>query len=202
VIATTGDGAAVMVAFGKLFPFTYLLCLSHALHLAVSDIIYNKRAQSAFNFVVHNESSDEGETSDTESATESMNEEDAMATDDPEENDVNDTNYGDVITRMRKIIKIFRRSSYNNDILQKKIVEEFDKELSLILDTPTRWNSLLESAARFLRVVDCIKESLLHPRINEPFLWSDGDTKLLRVSVIILFVFKNNFFVLFSFRRS
>ena len=41
VVASTTDGATVMEAFGRLmFPTLHQLCYAHALHLAVTDVVY------------------------------------------------------------------------------------------------------------------------------------------------------------------
>jgi hypothetical protein len=49
----------------------------------------------------------------------------------------------------------------NDDILQKYIQEEFGKELALILDVRTRWNSLLEMLERFYQVINATRKSLI-----------------------------------------
>lgn len=38
----TTDGARVMVKMGKLLPFIHQQCISHGLHLAVTDVLYKK----------------------------------------------------------------------------------------------------------------------------------------------------------------
>jgi hypothetical protein len=58
-----------------------------------------------------------------------------------------------------------------------------NKELVLINDTKTRWNSLHDSAIRFLSVIDCVVLSLDHKDINKSHLWSNNDTVRLRVSL-------------------
>lgn len=43
VFSITTDGAAVMVKMGKMVKPLHLLCLAHALHLAVGDLLYDKK---------------------------------------------------------------------------------------------------------------------------------------------------------------
>ena len=50
-------------------------------------------------------------------------------------------NIGPIITKIRKIVVMFRRSPTKNDILQKHVKDEFKKELTLIPDTKPRWSS-------------------------------------------------------------
>ena len=43
IVGTTGDGASLMVKFGKECPTFYQLCLSHGVHLGVCDTLYKKK---------------------------------------------------------------------------------------------------------------------------------------------------------------
>ncbi|GBO25373.1 hypothetical protein AVEN_24687-1 [Araneus ventricosus] len=50
--------------------------------------------------------------------------------------------YNDLFRKVRKVVKLFRRSPTKYDMyLQKYVKEDTGKELSLILDCRTRWNS-------------------------------------------------------------
>ena len=42
IVASTNDGSAVMKKFGHISPAINQLCYSHAIHLAITDILYNK----------------------------------------------------------------------------------------------------------------------------------------------------------------
>ena len=54
------------------------------------------------------------------------------------------SNLQDVVQKVRKIVKLFRRSPVkNDDHLQPYILENLGKEKMLFLDCKTRWNSLL-----------------------------------------------------------
>ena len=70
-------------------------------------------------------------------------------------------NIGPIITKIRKIVVIFRRSPTKNDILQKYVKDEFKKELTLILDTKTRWSSLLIMLERIYEIKNCVRKSLI-----------------------------------------
>ncbi len=70
--------------------------------------------------------------------------------------------YKDVIAKVRKVVKIFRRSPTKNDaVLQKYVLQEHGKDLSLILDCPTRWNSLLAMLSRFQQLASCVQKALI-----------------------------------------
>lgn len=56
---------------------------------------------------------------------------------------------------------MFKRSPTKNDNLQKHIRDEFKRELTLILDCKTRWNSLLAMLERFDKLVNCIRKNLI-----------------------------------------
>jgi hypothetical protein len=56
-----------------------------------------------------------------------------------------------LLYKIKTVVKLFRRSPTKNDeVLQKHVIDEFKKELTFILDTKTRWNSLLDMLARVL----------------------------------------------------
>lgn len=43
IFVSTSDGASVMLKFGRLALFESMTCYSHGLHLAVCDILYQKK---------------------------------------------------------------------------------------------------------------------------------------------------------------
>ena len=55
-----------------------------------------------------------------------------------------------LLKKVRETVKIFRKSSVRNNTLQKYVLIQEGKELELLLDCPTRWNSLEKMLARFL----------------------------------------------------
>ncbi|KMQ87683.1 crossover junction endonuclease mus81-like protein [Lasius niger] len=71
-------------------------------------------------------------------------------------------NYRDLIAKVRKAVKIFKKSPTKNDIyLQKYVQKEHGKRLELILDCKTRWNSLLNMLERFYNLRLCISKALI-----------------------------------------
>ena len=64
------------------------------------------------------------------------------------------------IKTVRKDVKFFRKSPKSNEFLQENIKKEFGKELKLILDVRTRWNSLYAMLERYVKVRMCVVKTL------------------------------------------
>ncbi|GBL93242.1 hypothetical protein AVEN_42681-1 [Araneus ventricosus] len=70
--------------------------------------------------------------------------------------------YNDLLQKVRKGVKLFKRSPTKYDMcLQKYVKEDTGKELSLILDCRIRWNSLLSMIERFHKLKVCIDKALI-----------------------------------------
>lgn len=66
------------------------------------------------------------------------------------------------VFKVRKAVLIFKRSpTSNDDVLQQYVKAEFGKELSLLLDSKTRWSSLWVMLERFQQLKDCVLKSLM-----------------------------------------
>jgi hypothetical protein len=68
--------------------------------------------------------------------------------------------YRQPISQIRNISKIFRKSPGRDCILQNYIKQDKGKELSLILDGKTRWNSLETMIERFITLKECVVVAL------------------------------------------
>lgn len=64
-----------------------------------------------------------------------------------------------------------------NSVLQEKIEGIHGKSLQLLLDVKTRWNSTERMLERFVKVYDCVKDSLRE--IGQPNLIADSDLTML-----------------------
>ena len=62
----------------------------------------------------------------------------------------------EVIRKVRTVVKMFRKSPFKGENLQKHIQVQLNTELKLILDSKTRWISLLEMIEIFERVEKCM----------------------------------------------
>lgn len=82
--------------------------------------------------------------------------------------------YSDVV---QKVVQIFRGSPTKDDMyLQKYVQEETGKELSLILECRTHWNSLLDMLDRFYSLKVCI-EKVLIDIVSDKNLLTKNSTK-------------------------
>ena len=75
--------------------------------------------------------------------------------------------YRTTINKVRNIVKMFRGSPTKNDSVLQKYVKEDHKgqELALILDCPTRWNSLIAMLNRFALLRTSIQKALIDLKI-------------------------------------
>lgn len=171
VVATVTDGASLMVKLGKETSPHHVTCYAHGIHLAVCDVLY-KKAKHTPSVPLTDENCS---GSDTESATEDEDEDE----DDSKQVEVTPVlspNLQNVVKKVRKTVKIFRRSPVkNDDNLQPFVLETFGKEKMLLLDCKTRWNSLLTMLERFYELRKEIKLALL--QLDIQFDLSDAELK-------------------------
>ena len=82
--------------------------------------------------------------------------------------------YHDLIEKVRKICRMFRKSPVrNDDFLQVEVRKDLNKEVKAILDCKTRWYSLLDMIRRFLKIHEPIKRALLS--MVKEFDFSESD---------------------------
>ena len=127
IVCSTTDGASVMVKYGKLLkPVMHLQCYNHAYHLAVVAFLYTKEVEE-----------NEDELDDDVEEDEDWDEKE----DDDEDTLELNLSIQDLIKRVRKVVKMFRKSPVKNDTyLQKHVMADplIGHRLSLILDSKTR----------------------------------------------------------------
>ena len=168
IFGITTDGASTMVKMGKLLQVCHQLCHCHGMHLAVTKILYRKDED-----VLEEEPMQEGEQSQEEESEEeeeedkdedetrtqfaSMQWEEELPGAVPELEEA----FKPTIDKIRKIAKLFKRSPKSNDLLHETCKAEKRPALGLILDTKTRWNSLLAMLDRFLDVKSVVAKVLV-----------------------------------------
>ena len=90
----------------------------------------------------------------------------------------------EVIGKVRIIVKMFRKSPLKDEILQKHIQAQLNTEQKLILDSKTRWNSLLEMIKIFVKAEKCIRMALVE--IGTSITVTDPEIKILRDLIDVL----------------
>lgn len=97
----------------------------------------------------------------------------------------NEININKLVKKIRKTVVLFKRSSTKNDsILQKYVKAEKGKELSLLLDCKTRWNSLLIMLERFLSLKTCIQKALID--LKSPIIYEEDDFNIIADIIDVL----------------
>ena len=152
IISIITDGAAVMKKIGRLLDVNHQLCLAHGIQLSVIKVLYKRSVSD--NISVENQEVAITEFEHGEDEEDDVMEdigvfdviEDTSTTD----SSIQHESIGPIITKIRKI-----------DILQKHVKDEFKKELTLILDTKTRWSSMLIMLARIYEIKNCVRKSLI-----------------------------------------
>lgn len=180
IVCITTDGAAVMQKVGKLLSCEQQLCLAHAIHLGVLDILYKKPKS-----VPNEEIGDDDDGCDSGDEDEEDQDEgfQIVCTEDEAEELV-DKLYP-LICKVRTIVKLFRRSpTKNDDILQKYVKEEFGKKIQLMIDVKTRWNSLYLMLERFYEVKNSILKSLID--LNSTISFEEHEWEMINILVTTL----------------
>jgi hypothetical protein len=116
IVAICTDGASVMTKVGKLITSEQQLCYAHGIQLAVIDVLYRKRVfpvtPAAVAETVSNDESDDDDDGDVEGGFE-------ITCDRDEFNLIAELSdeYATVVDKVRKVVKIFRRSPTKNDFM-------------------------------------------------------------------------------------
>lgn len=199
IVAIVTDGPNVMIKVGRLVCTEQQLCLAHGINLAVCDVLYEKHNylqdsptsddtinEPAVTVDYMDDSHDEHHLEDLdcpESGLIVMSQTDLAPEHVPELTQYENIN--ELIKKIRKVVVYFKRSPLKNEtVLQKYVKIEHGKELSLLLDCKTRWNSLLTMLERFYLLKACIQKALID--LNHPICLEDVDFELVNKIVDVL----------------
>ncbi len=143
----TTDGAAAMKKLGYLVQYERQLCLNHGIHLAVLDCLYSKKTIFKESSIIFNEQEDFSDEYDDK-----LNINDAS---DSFEIELID-NLDLLITKVRKIIKVFKYSPAKMEILENLKLDSGGEKMpgKIFLDVKTRWRSLEEMINIFCKTID------------------------------------------------
>ena len=153
IVSIVSDGASVMKKLGKISQLETKLCYAHSVHLAVCDVLYKNRS------VTHIAGEDYDDDQDEEMYEESFGS--VTPTIALNEVPVFNLEIENVLKKVRKVVKIFRKGPVKNEVLQKYVLLEQNKELSLVLDRKTRWSSMYEMVEGLICLKKCISKALL-----------------------------------------
>ena len=161
-----------MVKVGKLVKTDHQLCMAHGIHLAVVDVLYKKIQTNNLPEDGKKDGNSDDEDDDSEGVEFDLATETDASTYDLQ------AAIQPLVGKIRKVVYLFRRSPKLNDsVLQKYVKEELGKELSLIKDTKTKWNSLVDMLQRFQSLKNCVRKGLID--INFDIQFSDNEMTLL-----------------------
>ena len=162
IVAATTDGASVMKSFGRMICCVHQLYFAHGYHLAVND--FSHAGQNLFEGLEKERENNNTGSDSKFSSEEEMEEVDEAAVDLVETEAIGvelQQFVAEVIGKVRTVVKMFCKSPLKDEILQKHIQAQLNTELKLILDSKTRWNSLLEMIKIFVRAEKCIRMALI-----------------------------------------
>ncbi|GBL71530.1 hypothetical protein AVEN_132062-1 [Araneus ventricosus] len=138
---------------------------AHGLQLAVVHILYKKNIEREEE---HQEITSNESDTDDEDTNDTHEEQGVTVTTTTEPRNLHLSwaevipRYKDLLQKVRKVVKLFKRSPTKYHMyLQKYVKEDTGKELSLILDCRTHWNSLLAMIERFHKLKVCVDKALI-----------------------------------------
>jgi len=95
--------------------------------------------------------------------------------------------YQDMVQKVCAVVKFFKHSPTRNDaLLQPCVKAEFSKEISLMLDCRTRWNSLFDMLSRFVRLRSAVQKALIDVKDPAPVSLTERDFILMQEVVSAL----------------
>ena len=162
--AIISDGAPINLCVARETGLFQQLCIAHGVQLAVEETLYSKSVSKTT--IEHVENSSDDESDEEEENSDELG---TLAFDDQnvfETFHFKDDNFKNLINKVRKTVKLFRKSPVQNDDLQVYVKEEINKVKQLTLDSKTRWNSLIAMLKRFFELRKSIQLCLLESENN------------------------------------
>ena len=181
VVSSTTDGASVMKSFGRMTSPQHVQCMSHGIHLAVCDVLYQAKdvdvpsqpKRLKVNEERDKDGNDDGD--DDGDGGDGDGDDDGDDGDGDNENDVDlSPDYESIIEKVRSLVRTFKYSPVKNEEnLQRYVVQSNGQEYSLFLDCKTRWSSILTMLQRFRYLKKELECALI--QINKTFDFSNNE---------------------------
>ena len=154
VISITTDGCSMMKKLGKIIPTSQQLCYAHGLQLVIQDVFYQKQLCSSTSETDEDEDMEmfDDFNDDGFIVSESMDPQNALAL---------NFDISKIVTKVRRIVKIFKRSPLKNETLQAYVKEIHPNGLNVVLDCKTRWSSLVNMLERIIQIKLPVQKALL-----------------------------------------
>lgn len=149
IVASIHGGCLVL---GHLMPFENQLCFNHGINSAVSEVFYIKMEE----YYDSDEDSDEDDDEDGKEYDEDESLDDVLQIDEPESLPIKLV-YHYFIQTVRNYIRIFQKSP----LKFAKLKQNLGKDVTLILDCKTKWNSVLQMLEQFYDLKVVIKSTML-----------------------------------------
>ena len=169
IIGLMSDGASINTAIANEANLYQQQCLAHGMQLAIKAAIYDQ------NIIEPNIQNDD--ILEDEIGFWAFGE----SIDDNQNPCLKNPEMQFIIKKVRKCIKYFKKSSIRNDDLQKIVELAHGKKLELILDVPTRWNSLKGMLQRFFKLRFEINSYLAKIDDNEVILFTNEEFKKIQL---------------------
>ncbi|CAK1540375.1 unnamed protein product [Leptosia nina] len=155
IISLTTSSTLSEIKFGTNVELDSQACLAQGIQNGVIEVLYNEDV-AATN--LRRDATDESDD-DSECMKETRN---AFFVKPPDITREPQLIHSSIIDKVRKIVRYYKNSASRNELLQKKVKKKYDKEIPLILDCRKRWSTLCEMIGRFLKLKDCIHETLTY----------------------------------------
>jgi len=194
IVGVTTDGASVMVKLGKIMEAEHQQCMAHCINLAITDVLYKSTLSPNVDIDVVEQNYDDDDVHDVD---DEYDDGEQHNDDDIDEDDngiileldagistsnlnIRHTGISSLVSKIRKVVKIFKNSPSKNDkYLQKYVKEQLGKEAALKLDCKTRWSSMLCMLEKFDEIKFCIKKALIDIGYEYDIHFSDEEFNLL-----------------------
>ena len=146
-----------MIKYDRIIPVHHQLSYNHGIHLVVIDALCGEPSEDAVGGLSTDSDDDETDYNNSNNNSECKIDNEITIMD--EEPVQFCGSYKPLLQKVRSIVKLFKASPLKNNILKKYIKHEFGscKELTLLLDCRTRWNSTQIMIERFLNLKKALR---------------------------------------------